>query len=74
MLKKRIKGKSKISLNLPSAFICETLYAIAKISIRKLFIYPHLSESQEAKDVWEVSAKGWYMRTKFGYAEVKRKP
>ena len=43
------------------------MYAIAKISIRKLFIYPHLSESQEVKNDWKVSVKGGYKRSEFGY-------
>jgi hypothetical protein len=40
-----------------SCFICETLYAIAK-KIRKLFIYPHLSKSQEEKMIEKFQLKG----------------
>jgi len=38
------------------------LYAIAKI--RRAFMYPNLSKSQEVKNEVEVSAKGKYIRSK----------
>jgi hypothetical protein len=41
-----------------NSFTCKTLYAIAKTSIRKLFIYPHLSESHEVKMSGEFLLKG----------------
>ncbi len=53
MIKRYASPKSCLS-----AFICETLYTIAKIC--KLFIYPYLSKSHEEKNEREVSVKEVY--------------